>query len=149
MSYIDIPSSLDVQNITTSIISNGLEGNLKFENITQFGVPTEKEVTADASVLLAVGSSNAEGRRVLIVRNVGEGTFLLSSSSSGGGRRVTPGQTVEITFQELETTAAVTVTDDDGDGTTTTTTSVTKTYADVSLYARAETRSTTIEIIEA
>lgn len=126
MSYLPIPTSLDTQQVANAIVGQMQESEIVFEDITQFSVPTEKEVTSSASILLAVGSSNATGRRMLVVKNVGEGVFLLSGTNAGGGKRIMPKQTVKFTFAST----------DSG-------------YADVSLYARAETRSTTVEIMEA
>lgn len=121
----------DAVRLRESVDYLDIENHIEIVDVSQFPAPSTKAVVDDASVLMAVGSTNASGRRGLFLKNTGEGVALISGANSGGGRRLLPGQSILFRFSptgESETGA--------------------KTYADVSIYARAETITTNIYIEE-
>ncbi len=120
----------------SAIESLEIKDTITYKRVSRFETPTTKAVVNDASVLMAVGSENASNRRALIIRNDGEGVALIAGVSTGGGFRLLPGKSVVFEFD------AETITEDTSAGTKTVT------YADVSIYARAETISTEIYIEE-
>ncbi len=120
----------DAVKLRESIDFLDIENHIEITNVSQFPSPATKAVVDDASVLMAVGSSNASNRRGLFLKNTGEGVALISGTNSGGGRRLLPGQSILFSFG---------VTGESSEA---------KTYANVSIYARAETITTNIYIEE-
>ncbi len=128
----------DAVKLRESVDYLDIDNHIEVENVSQFPAPATKAVVDDASVLMAVGSTNATNRRGLFLKNTGEGVALISGANSGGGRRLLPGQSILFRFGvtgETETTGESAVTR-------------TRTYASVSIYARAETVTTNIYIEE-
>lgn len=125
--YLGLPSSHDMWRLGIGMEALEPEETLIVcTDVGQFPTPTEKAVTSDSSVLMAVGSANATGRRSLKITNVGKGVALVSGVATGGGIRFLPGQSKRWEFAL------------GSDGTP----------VDVSVYARAETSATTILIEE-
>lgn len=121
----------DAVRLRESVDYLDIENHIEIVDVSQFPAPATKAVVDDASVLMAVGSANASGRRGLFLKNTGDGVALISGANTGGGRRLLPGQSILFRFAqtgESETVAG--------------------TYADVSIYARAETITTNIYIEE-
>lgn len=126
MTYLPVPDSTDMALQRQSVDLLGISQHRTVKNVGTFPAPATKTVVNDASVLMAVGSANAEGRRSLLIRNDGDGVALISGANSGGGERLLPSQSILFEFGE------------DGSGA----------YQDVSVYARAETIATDLFIRE-
>ena len=121
----------DAVRLRESVDYLDIENHIEIVDVSQFPAPSTNAVVDDASVLMEVGSTNASGRSALFLKNTGEGVALISGANSGGGRRLLPGQSILFRFSPTgESETGV------------------KTYADVSIYARAETITTNIYIEE-
>lgn len=122
-----LAGKIDSRLQRNAIESLDVKDTIVYRKVSRFEAPTTKAIVNSASVLMAVGSSNATSRRALKIRNDGEGVALISGVSTGGGTRLLPGKTMVFEFDE----------ETDGSG-----------YCAVSIYARAETIGTEIYIEE-
>lgn len=121
MAYLPIADKTDAIFQRQSIDGLGIQNHIELDDVSQFPSPATKAVVNNASVLMAVGSSNASGRKTLFLKNTGEGVALVNGANSGGGRRLLPDDTLLFRFTG---------------------------ETEVSIYARAETISTEIYIEE-
>ena len=124
--YLPIAGTIESVRQTMTHVWDGTDSEIVYNDITAFKSPTTKAVASSASVLMAVGGTNASPRKGLFIKNVGEGVALINSVDTGGGKTLNPEQSISFTFEK------------NADGS----------YKDISIFARAETIATDLYIEE-